>query len=1105
VSKQDQHDPRIGAVLGQCRMERLLGMGGMGAVYLAHHTGLDMPVAVKILPAMMASRPQWRARFQHEAKLAARIEHPSIVRVLDAGHADQTDYLVMEYIEGAGLDQRLEREGTLAVEEALGIIRQAAQGLARAHKVGLIHRDIKPANLMLTAEGQVKVTDFGLARDEALTTLSVTGQILGTPSFMSPEQANAEPVDRRTDVYSLGVTLFALLEGASPFQRDQPLVSLRATCESPLPPVTRQELPPGLYPLIQKMTAKRADLRYLDMEAVVAGLDGILAQTQLAPEPPRSPQRPRSSRRRAREKAPDRVHPGLFVMGGVALLAAILLFGWLRSGVAPPAVERPPVTVATKKPEPTPPLPAKKKQAPAPLPTKKSDPKPKPPTGPTLADLERTLGELLAKRKTGLFLKTLRKPGVALSKAVSSKWQERIFEQLAQGIADDLKGAKHAQFPDLLTKIHELPTFNRGDLLRRQQALSDNLQRAQLAHKRRLRNQLLQKDWDVALGAAYRLAVETKTLNEGLRAFRALRQDPRFAPFLQGPGKQLFELTVLEAVESSWEAQVTQLRKLGSWVTLRALGRVKILRLVSVRGKRLVEVEFKGSPVTFSPSLAQRARWAHGMLDPALRDLYTGVALWLTGAKAAPETQQYLRRAKGHPLLALYLIQPKKAAPTKRTPKVSGGGHRLRRTFPDAQLRRFVAMRARQPAARQLELTLELLSKLNGFKVILKSRKIVGGKLIDISLGAWQDSTQGFNANHYLVDITPLYGLSLTDLDLSNTMVRDLRPLAGLPLERLHLTGLPALDDLSPLKGIKTLQLLSIDYCAQLRSIDGLRGLTLSYLNMDHSAIEQLAPIRGMPLGEVRFANCRARDFKVLATLKQLDGQKCPQVGLLLKRITLAQYRRALTSPGAPLLKPAQFYIGMYLALTGQLRAARDHHAALMRAERKAGQNWRAHHSEIALYWLNTPPDPTLEQFYRQRSGLATREQKYQRSFEMLAILSGGDQSSHIKYDSKTRTIQFINASQLCDLRPLIGLDIRHLALTRTAVRDLRPIARLRGTLRSLSIIACPLVEDLSPLRRLTLSRLELRMLPLLRDLRPLGKTPSSILKLGAELAKLPR
>jgi eukaryotic-like serine/threonine-protein kinase len=211
--------------IGQYDLVEKIAEGGMGTVYRGRNRLTGEIVAVKVVPQHLLSNPVVLKRFEQEYLVARAIDHPNIVKALDFGRDGETRYLVMELIEGESLGQKIERDGKMSEEEAIRIITQVALGLQKAHKQGLIHRDVKPDNILLTTDGQVKLTDLGLVKEiEADLNLTRTGRGLGTPHFMAPEQfRNAKKADVRCDIYSLGATLYMMVTGDLPFKSNGPL------------------------------------------------------------------------------------------------------------------------------------------------------------------------------------------------------------------------------------------------------------------------------------------------------------------------------------------------------------------------------------------------------------------------------------------------------------------------------------------------------------------------------------------------------------------------------------------------------------------------------------------------------------------------------------------------------------------------------------------------------------------------------------------------------------------------------------------------------------------------------------------------------------------
>src|SRR4051794_3331760 len=252
--------------------------GGMGAIYRGRDLRTGQVVAIKLMPPHMAANPVLLKRFEQEFRAASRLDHPNIVRALDYGDNGTSPFLVMEYVDGESLGQKLEREGRMSEAEAIRIIAQVAQGLHRAHKHNLIHRDVKPDNILIRTDGVAKLADLGLVK-EADTDLNLTktGRGLGTPHFMAPEQfRNAKGADARCDIYSLGATLYMMVTGELPFKSTGPLDAWMKKLKNDLPPARelRPELSERLDAAIRRAMSPEPGSRPASCRAFVDELTG---------------------------------------------------------------------------------------------------------------------------------------------------------------------------------------------------------------------------------------------------------------------------------------------------------------------------------------------------------------------------------------------------------------------------------------------------------------------------------------------------------------------------------------------------------------------------------------------------------------------------------------------------------------------------------------------------------------------------------------------------------------------------------------------------------------------------------------------------------------
>ncbi len=287
----------VGVVLsGRYLIERLIGQGGMGAVYQAEHTHMRKRLAVKVLHAEMSRLPEVVARFEREAMAAAHIDHPNVAAATDFGKLeDGSFFLVLEYVEGKSLRDAI-AEGRLDLGRALHIARQMARALGRAHSIGIVHRDLKPENIMLvTRDGEadfVKVLDFGIAKvpvgelgsDSRVPGLALTqlGMVYGTPEYMAPEQALGQPVDARADLYGLGVMLFEMIAGTRPYEHESKVTLLGMHVTAPIPHAGQRapeaNVPPEVDALVTRLLAKDAADRFEDAKALGDTIDSVTAE-----------------------------------------------------------------------------------------------------------------------------------------------------------------------------------------------------------------------------------------------------------------------------------------------------------------------------------------------------------------------------------------------------------------------------------------------------------------------------------------------------------------------------------------------------------------------------------------------------------------------------------------------------------------------------------------------------------------------------------------------------------------------------------------------------------------------------------------------------------
>jgi eukaryotic-like serine/threonine-protein kinase len=338
---------QLGTLLAErYRLDAEIGRGGMSTVYRAFDTVLERPVAIKLMHREIAADSDQLERFRREARAVAQLNHPHIVRVIDAGEEPGgTPYIVFEYVEGETLKAAIRREGALEIGQAIAYAIEIARALGAAHEQLIVHRDVKPQNVLIDGEGSAKITDFGIARTLDEHGLTMDGRVLGTTDYVSPEQALGQPVTGQSDLYSLGIVLYEMLTGAVPFTGETPVAVAMRHVREQVPDVQsrRPEVSAATAAVVDRATASDLGERYPNAETMVAELEEALAV-----EAARAGQAtgevtsvlrtlPRSSRRRLpwRMRHPARWVASLALVGAIVALVLVLAAGNAHKGVNP--------------------------------------------------------------------------------------------------------------------------------------------------------------------------------------------------------------------------------------------------------------------------------------------------------------------------------------------------------------------------------------------------------------------------------------------------------------------------------------------------------------------------------------------------------------------------------------------------------------------------------------------------------------------------------------------------------------------------------------------------------------------------------------------------
>ena len=344
-----------GQMLGPYRIINQIGRGGMATVYKAYQPSVDRYVAVKVLPSQLAESREFAARFQQEARIIAKLEHPHILPVFDYGESEGVAYFVMRYMDAGTLKEKMIEGRPLPLSDIDRLFTQLAEALSYAHSRGIVHRDLKPANVLIDAQGNVFLTDFGIAKllESASPRLTQTDAIMGTPAYISPEQAQGNPVDQRSDIYSLGIILYEMVTGSVPFTAETPLAVLFKHISDPLPPpsIVKPDIPPAIEKVILKSLAKDPKDRFATAAEFMAAWRRALEIRETAQRVPDVVTVPPAGTTRSLDSAPKIASRSgmpaawiggclvlacaLFGLGGVALMASNL-WGAVTPSPLPP-------------------------------------------------------------------------------------------------------------------------------------------------------------------------------------------------------------------------------------------------------------------------------------------------------------------------------------------------------------------------------------------------------------------------------------------------------------------------------------------------------------------------------------------------------------------------------------------------------------------------------------------------------------------------------------------------------------------------------------------------------------------------------------------------
>ncbi len=801
--------------LGHYEALQVLGHGGFGIVFRAFDETLHRVVAVKVLAPQMAATSPARKRFLREARSSAQVRHENVVQVHEVGETP-LPYLVMEFIPGETLQQRLDRVGPLDVAEVVRIGRQLAEGLAAAHEHGLIHRDIKPGNLLLESgpRGHVKITDFGLARAADDASISQSGMVAGTPMYMAPEQAKGAHIDHRADLFSLGSVMYVMCSGRPPFRANSTLAVLKRVSEDDPRPIAEiiPEVPEWLCAVIAKLHAKNPDDRFRSAREVADILASYETQLKSVKDPHTLPTVVHGLARRSGRRK------WAAAIGALVCVAAV--------GLAAYALSQPDRTTAAGSGA------AGDTKAPAPAPAVA------PPVPPAPQDLA-------ADRRAAVYVLSIggsvRVNGTDEFLGTVEQLPKTPFTLTGVHLRDNTKvtdegltffqGCRNVAFLDLaVTKVTDagLAYFKDCDKLTYLDLFSTNVTDVGLAHFRGCKlTHLSLRSTRVtdAVGAYFEHCTDltqlglahTQVTDAGLTHFRNCKKLKHL---------DLDVLPVGDAGVAHFEGckNLEVLHLGGTQVTDQGVARFKEcqgLRILFLPGSKVTAAGINDLKAALPRC---RIEWTGGVIEPTAVGPFPEAEIKRIAALPPVEQVEEVRK------------ELKKLNPNfdgALAPTIEDGGVTKLEFWTD-EVADIAPVRA-----------------LTGLKWLVCRGTEGKGKLTNLApLQGMRLDTLDCNNNGQLTDLAPLKGVPLRSLFVQHTGVRELAPLAGARLEHLNVSN-TAVTDLAPLKDMPLISLF-----------------------LDGTKVTHLTPLKGMPLKQINIRELKldpARDHAVLRSLERLE------------------------------------------------------------------------------------------------------------------------------------------------------------------------------------------------------------------------------------------